>query len=461
MNWLYVLFISECLLFLFAFFLSRQDIMAPSVIMCVMFILSTSVAMLAANEVKIKFGFESFEILFAGILTFILAEAVFRKWFQRGVTRVTKTHFLQALKDQPFYAVHIQGWLLVIALIMDILIVFWYVIEIRRNIGSTGGAIRAVIGQSVATSWDEALINPILNQFMKINKALGYIAGFVLIQRILVKEREIFQTIGLILLMILGQVAAFVTASRGGILQFLSALLVEYNILWHQKHGWHRNVSWKLVRIGIVCITVGVPVFYYAVVWMGRTSVQSLRTMTEATNIYLGYPIYSFDLYVKNPPLSFSTGFGEESLVGLNVFLKKYLGIDTFVRNVNLETRYSNGHFLGNVYTFFRRPLHDFGFAGMLIFTIFVAFFFSSIYYGKIKWRSRTIRTDCWSMIYGYFFYWIVLSSIDQYSQVYISLGVCMNMLVLVVGYRLLNGIKATSAGLKYRRKRIYVVRKE
>lgn len=448
MNWIYVLYISEFFLFLLAFVLSKQDIMAPSVIMCVMFILSTTVAILAADQVKIKYGLESFLILFAGIFTFVAATALFQRWFQRGVTHTVKTIRLQQLQEQPFYVVHVQDWLIVVAIVIDALILAWYVREILRVAGGFGGVVRSLFGSTGATSWSDSLINPVLSQLMKPVKALGYISGFILIQRILAGEKGAFQTAGFLILMVLSMVGAFIAASRGEILQFLAALLAEYNILWHQKNGWHRNLSWKLIRVGVLCIVIGIPVFYYSVVWMGRTAVKDLRTITEATNIYLGYSLYSFDLYVKKPvPV---TGFGEESLLGVNVFLHRFFGMDTVVRNPNLENRYANGHFLGNVFTFFRRPLHDFGFGGMLLFTVLVALLFAWIYYGKIKWRPRSIKTDCWSMVYGYLFYWLVLSSIDQYSQSYVSLNALSFMLVIVIGYRLLTGLQLTSAGLKY-----------
>ena len=165
----------------------------------------------------------------------------------------------------------------------------------------------------------------------------------------------------------------------------------------------------------------------------------------------MGYPIYLFDWYVKNP--TDPIGFGEESLIGLRVFLRRLLGTDMVIRNPNLEEHYANGYFLGNVYTFFRRPLHDFGFIGMLIFTVLVALFFSWLYYGKIKWKSRSIKTDCWSLIYGFLFFWIVYSSIVQYSMNIISLDVLMTLVMIVIGYRLLSGLKVTSLGIKFKKK--------
>ena len=449
MNWIYPLYVCEFLLFFVAFLLSKRDIMAPSVIMCVMFILSTTVAILATEQVDLKFGMESFTILVAGIFAFVVSEEVFRRWFQRKVTHKAKMRRLQELQKQPFYAAHIQGWLIVVAIVIDALIVLWYLHDMLRVAGSFGGAVRSIIVQTTVSSWNDEILNPVLTQLMKIVKAMGYISGFVFVQRILAREKDFFQTGGLLILMILSLISGVVSATRGEILQFLTALLMYYNVLWHQKNGWHRNVSWKLIRIGIVCIVIGIPIFCYAVVWMGRTSFKAMRTLNETVNIYLGYPIYLFDIYVKKP--STPVVFGEESLIGLNTFLSKFLNIDTFVRNGHLEAHYSNGYFLGNVYTFFRRPLHDFGFVGMLVFTILVSLLFSWIYYGKIKWKSRTVGTDCWSIVYGYLFYWIVVSSICQYSQTYVSLNVLITILMMVVGYHLLNGIALTSEGLKYR----------
>ena len=453
MNWIYPLYICEFLLFFLAFFLSRKDIMAPSVIMCVMFILSTTIAILAGDQVQICYSAESFGILIAGIFTFVLAEFIFRYCFQRKNMHKIKGGFSYLQQYQSFTAVHIQSWLLVVAIVIDVLILLWYLHDLLLIAGSFGRAVRAITVQTTASSWKDMLLNPFLTQLIKIVKALGYISGFVLIQRVLAKEKDIFQTVGLMILLVLGLIPGIVSASRGEILQFLSALIVYYNILWHQKNGWERSLVSKLIRIGVICIAVGIPLFAYSVVWMGRTSLKDMRTITETVNRYLGYPIYLFDMYVKDP--SVPVVFGEESLSGVHTFMNKFFGMNIAVRNVNLEDRYFNGYSLGNVYTFFRRPLHDFGFLGMLIFTALIALFFAWIYYGKIKWHPRTMSTDCWSLVYGRLFYWILTSSIAQNSQTYISLNVLIQLMIIAVGYRLLNGIRITDTGLKYTRRRI------
>ncbi len=93
-----------------------------------------------------------------------------------------------------------------------------------------------------------------------------------------------------------------------------------------------------------------------------------------------------------------------------------------------------------NVYTFFRRPLHDFGLVGMYLFTAFVAVLFAYIYYGKIKYRDY-VKAEKWTLLLGYLYYWIVCSSIVQYSVAYISYGTVSTLIVIfLIFYYLVNG---------------------
>lgn len=70
--------IIEISLFIFAFLLSGRDLMAPSVIMSIMFILSTSVALMNANYWDVTICYKTTIIISTGLLAFILAEILFR-----------------------------------------------------------------------------------------------------------------------------------------------------------------------------------------------------------------------------------------------------------------------------------------------------------------------------------------------------------------------------------------------
>ena len=155
--------------------------------------------------------------------------------------------------------------------------------------------------------------------------------------------------------------------------------------------------------------------------------------------IYLGGGIQLFDIYVKNP--SVPTAFGEESLIGIHQILSS-LGFNANLRDTNLEYSSLGKGMFSNVYTFFRRPLHDFGFLGMIFFTILIALLFSWIYYSKIRGEKYSTKLDRWILIYGYMFFWIVVSSIDQICQTMLRIYTFTIILAIVMLYELLTKIK-------------------
>ena len=138
-----------------------------------------------------------------------------------------------------------------------------------------------------------------------------------------------------------------------------------------------------------------------------------------------------FNQYILDP-VDPPKVFGEESLIGLHQLLNN-IGIDTYVKGRHLEFRKLNDHTYSNIYTFFRRPYHDFGLIGMYIFVIAIAFFFTLIYYGKIKKRPQTRARDYWVVAYGYIYYWIFYSSIDQRSISFIATTPIMNIIALLI----------------------------
>lgn len=71
----------------------------------------------------------------------------------------------------------------------------------------------------------------------------------------------------------------------------------------------------------------------------------------------------------------------------------------------------------------------------MLIFTALVAIFFAWMYWGKIKGNKKRRCVNYWSLTYGYFFYWIFCSSMDQYSQTFISIGAMVKITMILCGF--------------------------
>lgn len=433
MNLIYVLLLFEIFLFLFAYCLSERDIMSPSVVMCAMFIISTMFAIMNIENWKIIYSADAVLILVSGMSAFIVAEAFLHALIKRHTAYMTKINRVQPTP------IIISKEILLFAVILDVIVLSWFFVEICRIVAAYGyvvsgtdifGKYRTIITSlTQRTDSKVALTGTILNQLIKLVRAMGYISLYVFLNNWFAGRNKKSECI-LHGLVITASILSYVMeGSRGNILQILSAALIEWYIIWHRKAGWNKVLTKKVVFVGLLCVLIGMPVFYGSVSWMGRST---NKNMLRYIGFYVGGSIQLFDLYLKSD-VTKPKVFGEETLVGVLRLLNS-LGLELDIRNINLDMIRLDALSQGNVYTFFRRPLHDFGFVGMLIFTVFVSWLFAWIYYGKIKWK-HTRHTPYWIMLYGYLFYWIVLMSIDQYSQTIISLTTALQVILMFLWY--------------------------
>lgn len=432
MNAIYLLLMFEVILFLQAYYLSRRDIMSPSVIMCAMFIISTLFAIMNIENWKIDYSIEAVFILTVGMLTFILAETVMHAIIeQRSYTAVK----VNKVDLEPIL---IQRGILIAAVIFDVLVLLWFFMEIRRIVAGYGytatgtgvfGKYRTIITSLTRRSDSKvALTGTLLNQMIKLVHAMGYVSLYILLNNWFASCKNANSLLHS-LIVIASVISYMMEGSRGNILQIASAALIEWYIIWHRKVGWRKILTGKVIMVGLLCVLIGIPLFYESISWMGRVT---NKNMMRYIGFYVGGSIQLFDLYLKSN-ITKPKVFGEETLVGVLRFLNS-LGFNLNVRNINLDMIRLDELSRGNVYTFFRRPLHDFGFVGMLLFTVLVAWLFAWIYYGEIKWKS-TKFTPYWIMLYGYLFYWVILMSIDQYSQSIISLTTVLQITLMLLWY--------------------------
>lgn len=415
MNELILLFFIEICLLIIAFTLSGKDIMAPSVMMCSMFLLSTSVAIINSKNWEIDYSINAALIITTGLFSFIVGEAFYRFCFCKQLRGILpKDNF--STTSYP-----IKAWKLNLLIIFAVIINIWNLLIVLESVGfSTNLGSYFVAYRRIATSnlakTGQTMFKGVLNFLLKINTAAGYLSAFLLVNSIVSKRKEIFNKFKFIILILLSLFPTIMSGGRSGFLRMFSAILIEYYIIWHQKNGWNHNLSWKYIRYGITSLIVGIPLFYYSMPLIGRSLPQSMFSYISE---YLGASIQLFNLYLKSPVERLIVG--EESLFSI-IKVLHYLGLSKASTSYNLEFRYLNSLQQSNVYTFFRRPLHDFGLLGMYIFTILVAFFFSWIYFKKIKYKKKE-KTEFWIFLYGYLYYWIISSSILQYSVAFISTG--------------------------------------
>lgn len=427
---LIILLIFELFMFLATFYLSQNDIMAPSCVFTIMFIVSTTFAVLNINNWHTTFSFDTTILIVTGIFAFIFGEVIFRFLFcgqLRGNCYI--------VEDYDDESINIKSWILSVIIIFDIIIIFLYLRSIIRavggsmtNINSYFHAYRLMAINSLENDGTSITSGPI-NSALRFVNGFGYMAVYMLMRNIVQRNSKAVDQIKYAIIAILSVLPSMMSGGRTGILRMLSAALILYYICWHQKNGWTMNLSWKYVRIGLIGFFVLAPAFYFSLGLLGRVT---NRTLTDYVSDYLASSIFLLDQYLKAPTVR--TGWGEESLVGVRKVLSIF-GFSEPSKKYNLEFR-NLGIGRSNVYTFFRRPLHDFGYFGMYVFVILIAFFFAWMYYKKIKYQPRRKCTG-YVITYGYLYYWIVCASIVQYSVNMISMGAIIQIAIAVVSYKI------------------------
>lgn len=427
---LIILLIFELFLFFIAFYFSQRDIMAPSSVFCIMFIVSTTFAILNINNWNTTFDFNTTVLIATGMMAFVFAEIFFRYMFcgqLRGKYTVIEDHDQAPISMNP--------WILDLIIVFDIAIIFLYLQSIIKAVGGSMTDINSyfhayrVMGINSMEDEGVSVTSGPINSALRFVNGFGYMSAFMLMRNIVQKNAKTSDQIKYLLITILSVLPSMMSGGRTGILRMLSAVLILYYICWHQKYGWTKNLSWKYVRIGLIGFFVLAPTFYFSLGLLGRIT---NRTLTDYISDYLASSIFLLDQYLKNPTQR--TSWGEESLYGVRKVLAA-LGIGENSTKYNLEFR-NLGIGRSNVYTFFRRPLHDFGLVGMYVFVILIAFFFAWIYYKKIKYQKRENCTG-YAITYCYIFYWIVCASIVQYSVNMISVGAVIQIAIAVFSYKI------------------------
>lgn len=430
MSSLVFLIVFEIIIFCFAYYISGHDIMAPSCIMCIMFIISSTFALLNVKNWKITFSLDTCIVIISGLFVYVSSEMFFRYIFCGQLRGETINP-----KEYDNVNIDIKSWIVNLIILFDLIVIFLYLRSIINAVGENMMNLSAyfhayrLMGINSMEYIGESITSGPINFLLKFVMSSGYLSAYMLMRNFALKDSKMLVQIKYIIIIILSIMPSLMTGGRTGILKMFTALLVYYYICWHQKNGWNKNLSVKYIKVGFLAFFIIAPGFYYSLEMLGRVT---NRTITDYISDYLASSICLLDQYIKNPVPC--TSWGEESLVGVIKILSVF-GICEPSTKYNLEFR-PLGIGSSNVYTFFRRPLHDFGYLGMYIFVILIAFFFSWMYYKKIKYR---LRMDCvgWVIAYGYFFYWIMCSSIVQYSVNMISVGAIVQILIAVFGYKL------------------------
>ncbi|MCR8967471.1 O-antigen polymerase [Streptococcus zalophi] len=417
---LLLLFIIILLFAIVCYLLFERDILAPPVLMSNMFLLSITFALLNVQNWEIDYSLEAALILISGIMVFTLPMLFIHK----------KVNPIKTLTvERPL---RVDAWKIISAIIICSIIIFLYKREINylaSVAGYSGDNLQWFIRN--ATSYEGILnFSSKMRIMVRFVDVTAYIFAFTLINNRVIHRYKFKYDYLMLIPIFLFIYKTLLLGGRLDILKLLFACVVQTYILEKRNVGWNKIISAKYFTVGFAGISLGIPAFYYTLFLTGRST---SRTLFQSISTYIGGSIQHFNQFIQDPPAK-SPIFGNETLTPVLNFLNQ-LGIIDYQNTVHLEFR-RLGVTIGNVYTFFRRPIQDFGLLGMYVFVICVGVFFGYYYYANIRTAKTNFRSDVSTIVYSYIFYWIFLSSIEQYSISVISIFTLIGIILFyILGY--------------------------
>lgn len=420
---LIILLITVVLIFCFAFALNNQDIMAPSVMVCMVFVFSIVLALYNAQKWKIDFSFEATALLSLGIALFAITDVIVARVLGR------KRVYIQ----QNFQAIHIDKWKLKLISVLDMGIVILVLREVRRIAATNSWFTNIFYAYRIITSHSDSLsvdqyMNGAVNQSMKIVIVSGFVCAVLFIFNVLICKEKWRKNILLLVPPVMLCLMTLFTGVRTNVLRLCVFSLVCGYVLLQYKQNWRIRTSWKFIRVLAISLVLILVLFGTLQSVLGRSG--STDIVSVIAN-YAGAPILHFNQYVQDPPAA-NEVFGQETFTGIwNVLYK--LGITSRLFSAHEEYRYITADDFGNVYTLFRRFLQDFGTLGMCIMTIILSAFFSLLYNRGIKYRVLTYKRLRVLIEYGYLYYIIAMASIDSLVHDYLNVGT----ILLAIGLHL------------------------
>lgn len=424
-----------------SYIFNHYDIMSPSCIFCAMFTITAILSCYMAYDNGINsFSGLTLFVLLTGVLAFCLGDWAVKYKIKNNYSQLTRID-ISILK-------------IFLIILFDVFIVYWTQNEISRIVkssGYTGASIMTYYRYLSSYSTYEESINGTLNQLSKICTTSAYVFGFVFVNNVIILKNKSIKDYLLLAPIVLSVYITLLSGGRSGLIGYIVSMVFIAFTLMSINNNWIHKDNAKLLFKLIIVFIVSLVAFYFTSIIVGRNNVTSEHTILNYFVKYFGESIYNFDCYITNPP-SCNKYFGQETLSGIYGALRK-LGLTDINYIIHLEFRtLPNGTSSGNVYTFFRRLIQDYGIVLMYVFTFIISLIYSYVYKRKIVGKPFCRKTVINMLVYSYFLRLIFMSSFDQTIFVYLSLGAIIYTIVLYVVFVFLIEIHFTGRKIVWKK---------
>lgn len=442
--YIYILLAIFIVFLIASYIMFKKDIIQPAVMFCISFVVSIASAVVNIKNWSMELRTNTFLVILLGGIEFLIVSYLIFRYYNKKNEKKETINSKEEFADDK--GINIQKWKVILIIIYDIIVVIALilsVLQIASQFGEYNSFSQALTLFRKNTTYSaNATLPKMLSLAKKPVFAFAYIMLYFGIYNLIYKKEpkkeKIINTLLYFMPAFFYIINTLIQSRRGAIINIVLAGTIMFLILWYKKNNYKVMLKLKTILIIVVICVIGLMLFYLSAKMIGR---KTNFNMIEYITMYCGGSIDGLDLYLNDPKVKEPVFFGEETFQGFIRFLYDY----NFIKlkkapTMSLEWRYANGVMVGNVYTAYRRWIHDFGYVGMFIFQLISAVIYN-VAYNKFKYynKKRNMIFDICLILYAYIMDTLLLISIEGILFINtIKLSFVTQVIVLIVVYYLL-----------------------
>ena len=400
----------------------RKDLFSPESLLCLSYIFAIMCAIYNIDNWGINLKYNTLVIIIVGIFSFFCTSMIYFLFHKKkGVKNITKRLSWIELNSGKLLFLNF------VSLIIMIIYSVYFIKAIGGFSALSNFSYSMEMYRSKTMIYNMVLIPSWINFLTKLCRAICYVYTFVLINNLIINKNAVNKSKINFLPYLIGIITyiplTLMSGGRYDLIVYVIYIIVIFSILFTINNQKKLNPL-KILKIGLILIAV-MLIFSSSRNLVGRTSESSsLDYVTE----YFGGSIEIFDQYLQEN-YEKADYFGQETFAGIRklLFQLKFIDEQGLSEGATEFRKTSNNKVIGNVYTGFRKPYHDFGIIGMIILQAFLAIIFNKLYYNCFYKKEKN-GISFRIIITGTIFYCLVLHS---YSEAFYSTVVSFNHLML------------------------------
>lgn len=392
------LFFTVLILVLVAYFLNDRELVAPSFLFSLSFFLASFFALINDKKWNIQLGWITYQIISFGIIEFILVCYIVKMIFKYFLIKRKYNNeiIMETVGETNINNSNFRFKLFIIEF-LELIFIFIIAKSIKNVTGQTDIVQAINLYNSSTNGFNDLTFT--LPTYVKLMQtfisAFGIFEQYIFVRDIIYNKRFEFL---LFLVAMIGVLAPTLNGSRGGTIFGLITFIVFLYIVQEEKNGWNNKNNKKYILIGLLVTVILILLLQWSATLVGR-NVDSIN-FEDYISTYIGAEIKNLDIFVKKGiyPIK-GTVFGQQTFYTTIQFFMKHGNLNIPLYHLDLPYTVSNGYGLGNVYTTFYPWLYDFGYKGVVILTLIMAFCSELIY--EISKTSYKRKVSIFRLFYG------------------------------------------------------------